>query len=359
VTRLWISSGGMACPVGYSLKTACAAMRAGIARLEELPFLDNAGQPVTGAWVPVLPPATPHDERLDALLFQAIADCARSAKGMKPEETPLLVVTASQRRPGVTRNLDIVWLLKTLEARLGLRFSRQGSTVFTMDEVGPAVALSKCEELFRQRLASGALVCGADSLINARSLLWLEAAGRLKTERNPDGIIPGEAAACAWVTPKQLSSQASKVLGWGTGEEKATVLNDEPLRGEGLVGATRQALERAGLPLSAIDFRVSDLGGEHYAFREQVLLVSRLLRERKERFPLWHPAEFIGGTGAASGIIQWLVAGDAIHSASAPGVRTLCCSSTAWGERAAVILEGTPAPLVDAGDMELEERFAT
>lgn len=333
-------------------------MRAGIARLEELPFLDNAGQSIIGSWISVLPPVIPHADRLDALLCRAINDCVLSAEGLKPEETPLLAITPSQRRPGVARSLDITWLLKMIEDHLGVRFARQGSEVFALDEVGPAAALSKCEELLRQRSATGVLVCGADSFINPRSLLWLESTGRLKTERNPDGVIPGEAAACAWVTAKQMSSHASKVLGWGTSEEKATVLNHEPFRGDGLVSATRQALDRARLPLSAIDFRVSDLGGEHYAFREQALLVSRLLRERKERFPLWHPAEFIGVTGVPSGIIQWLLASDAIQASSSLGVRTLCCSSTAWGERAAIILEGTAGNRVDAEDMEVAQRFA-
>ena len=45
-------SAGLVCSVGLSAAAACAAMRAGIAMFEELPYADNRGQPIVGAVVP-------------------------------------------------------------------------------------------------------------------------------------------------------------------------------------------------------------------------------------------------------------------------------------------------------------------
>ena len=92
--------------------------------------------------------------------------------------------------------------------------------------------------------------------------------------------------------------------------------------------------------MSDIDLRISDAAGESYAFREQSLLVTRLLRERKEEFDLWHPAEFTGCTGAASGLVQLAMVEDAFHAGYAPGPRVISCCSEASGERSVVLLQG-------------------
>ena len=57
--------------------------------------------------------------------------------------------------------------------------------------------------------------------------------------------------------------------------EKATIESDEPLRGDGLAAAYRQALDAAGLGLHEIDYRIADLSGEQYWFKEAASLLPR------------------------------------------------------------------------------------
>ena len=50
-----------------------------------------------------------------------------------------------------------------------------------------------------------------------------------------------------------------------------------------------------------MDFRITDISGEQYYFKEAALALSRTLRQRKEEFDIWHPAECTGEAGAAVG----------------------------------------------------------
>src|SRR3546814_19450353 len=82
--------------------------------------------------------------------------------------------------------------------------------------------------------------------------------------------------------------------------EPATVeAEDIPLRAEGLTQAVRAALSEAGCGLEQMDYRLTDISGEQYYFKEASLALSRSLRVRKEFFQLWHPAACIGEVGPA------------------------------------------------------------
>ena len=81
--------------------------------------------------------------------------------------------------------------------------------------------------------------------------------------------------------------------------EQATIESEEPLRGDGLAAAFRQALTAAGLAMADIGYRIGTMSGEQYWFKEFDLATSRLLRGRHEFMDIWHPADCIGETGAA------------------------------------------------------------
>src|SRR5207237_7968617 len=124
---------------------------------------------------------------------------------------------------------------------------------------------------------------GADSYVDGRALRWLEEHWRLKTDDNSDGVIPGEAAAAVFLQPHAPAPAAAlaEVVGLGFAQEKAHVLSEDPLLGLGLAAAARQALAEAGLRLHEIDFRLSDVTGESYGFKEQSLVLARLMRVRR------------------------------------------------------------------------------
>lgn len=336
---MFIESTGMVCSVGLSAEASCAAIRAGIANFQELPFLDNQREPIVGSMVPGLASDVKCRERLGKLLRTAVADCIRDRTVGQLGQIPLIVGFAESDRPGSDAR-QYNEMIQEMVSDAGGLFHPRLSLVMAHGHTAGFESLRMAREYFRSSEISACVVCGVDSFINARSLLWLDQHQRLKTASNSDGIIPGEGAAAVLITkrPALDSAMRVKVAGIGIANEEATVLNEEPLLGRGLATATRDALKEAGILLHEADFRISDMAGESYGFREQALSMSRVMRSRREEFPVWHSSDCIGDVGAASGISQLVIYWHAVHKAYAPGKRAVCYTSAVLGARAVVVV---------------------
>jgi 3-oxoacyl-[acyl-carrier-protein] synthase-1 len=338
--RMEVTATGMVSSVGLSAASACAAMRAGLSAFVQLPYRDNTTrEPITGSPVPVPSRSLGRDARLVDLLAMAIADALAGELGAGCEQVPLLVAVAEPGRPGGGASLAGT-LVARVEQRLNRKFHPGLSQVLTGGSAAGYRALEAARKLLVERRVAACLICGVDSFLNARSLLWLEAHGRLKTRRNSDGVIPGEAAACVRV---ELRARAPRqalatVDGLGFARELATVLNEEPLRAEGLVKAGRAALEEAGQRMEDMELRLSDVAGELYSFKEQALALTRLLQVKRESLPLWLCAESIGEVGAAAGLCQLVRVAQAWQRGYAPGTRAMCFASSAEGARAVAVV---------------------
>jgi 3-oxoacyl-[acyl-carrier-protein] synthase-1 len=158
---------------------------------------------------------------------------------------------------------------------------------------------------------------------------------------NSDGVIPGEAAAVLLLQNQvaKAGEAALKVLGIGLGREEAHILSGRPLLGLGLTNATHLALEDAEVELGAVDFRLSDVTGESYGFKEQSIVLSRVLRGRRTCFPLWHFSDAIGDIGAAAGAVLVTMASHAFQEGYALGDRAICFCSSVDGERGVAVLQ--------------------
>lgn len=336
---MFIESTGMVCSVGLTAESACAAMRAGIANFQELPYLDNQGEPIIGAMVPDLPPDLKRGERLGEMLAMAIADCLKDNASQSLENIPILVGLAELDRPGGGAGL-VDEIFTRMNGKLGVRFHPQLSRTIAAGHTSGFEGLRIAREYFKNHDVSACLVCGVDSYINASSLLWLDRHQRLKTDENSDGVIPGEGAAAVLVT-KQLHPRGSEhiqVTGLGFAFEKATPLNEEPMLGLGLAQAARSALDEVGLQYHQIDLRISDVTGESYGFKEQALVEGRLLRVRKEEMPIWHSADSCGDIGAVVGFGELAIAFHAVKRNYVPGVPVMCFTSSVFGNRAVAIV---------------------
>ena len=337
---MYLTHTGLVCSVGLNAQSACAAMRAGISGFEELPYLDNQGEPIVGAFVPTLPFDLKREQRLIELLVLALEDCLSQVSTRSLEKIPLLVGLAEPDRPGGGAKLA-EQIVKKIEHRLEKRFHPQYSRAFPKGHVAGFEALQVARELLQQDSGIPAcLVCGVDSYINASSLLWLDQHDRLKTEDNSDGVIPGEAAAAVIIQRQPTAKASIKIIGLGFGYEQVNILSAEPLLGLGLSEAARKALAEAGIQIHETDFRLSDVTGESYGFKEQALMVARLLRvHQEEGYPIWHCAEYVGDLGASAGVSQLVIAFQAFLKGYAPGKRAIGYTSAVTGERAVVILE--------------------
>lgn len=335
-----LGAAGMVCSVGLSASAACAAMRAGLVGFDELPYLDRDNRPVVGAAVPNLGPDRQFGPRLVELLTMALRDCLSSVRESNLQRVPLLVGLAEPDRPGGGGGLA-KGMVECVQERLGIKFHPKLSRLIPKGHTAGFECLRVAREVLRDVDVLGCLVCGVDSFINASSLHWLDQHWRLKREGNSDGIIPGEAAAVVYVHrhAAKNAERTVQIAGLGFGQETAPLLSGEPLLGLGLADAARKALAEAGYGFHELDFRLSDVTGENYGFREHTLTAARLARVvRSQSQPLWHAAEAIGDTGAAAGVVQLAMAAAAWKKSYAPGSRAACFTSSLMGERAVAAL---------------------
>lgn len=326
----------MISPVGYTPQSAAAALRAGISAFRELPYRHRDGDNIMGAMVPAVAVETRGRERLMALAHLVFETLPQEFIESLPwDHMPLLLCLPETQRPG-PRSKEIVSNLS-----LGNGKALRPSQILCIE--GGSTAAFQAIEQARQMLATtsipACLILAIDSLIDARVLAWLDADYRLKTSEQTDGVIPGEAGCLIIVGRTPIARTSVTLCGIGLAQEMATVRNEEPFLGKGLASALRMALAEAEIEMHQVDFRISDVAGESYAFEELVLAQTRLMRQVRSSQPLWHPADCIGDCGAATGLIQFAWAEQAFARDYAPGDIVALHGSSAFGARATAVLK--------------------
>jgi len=332
-----ILGSGMLSAVGLDAPSSCAAIRCAIDNFQETRFIDRGGEWLIGASVPLEQPWRGRT-KLIKMAARAIAEALQSVPGADPEKIPLLLGVAEIERPGRLAGLDSS-LLQDIEQELGLRF-HASSNVIARGRVSGAVGMLNARKLIYEGGHRHVLIAGGDSFLSAPTLAAFEERQRLLTSQNSNGFIPGEAAAAVLLGAPSLSEEPQLAcIGLGFGVEKATVeAEDIPLRAEGLTQAVRAALAEAGCGLEQMDYRLTDISGEQYYFKEASLALSRTLRVRKENIHLWHPADCIGECGAAIGPAMLAVALAACRKDYGEGPNIFCHLGNDAGQRAVALL---------------------
>jgi 3-oxoacyl-[acyl-carrier-protein] synthase-1 len=322
--------------VGLNAPSSCAAIRCGINNFQETRFMDKGGEWIIGSYVPLEQPWRGR-QKLVKLVVSAISECLSAIDNFEAEKIPLLLCVAEKTRPG---RLDGLYdqLMNEVQDELGMRFHER-SEVISNGRVGGVEALKHAIGLFNQGNVAYCIIAGVDTFLVAGTLSIYEERERLQTSKNSNGFIPGEAGSAVLVSHgKQTAGTDMSIIGIGFGKEEATVESDKPLRADGLMQAIKEALSVAGLKMENLNYRITDISGEQYYFKEASLALTRILRERKEEFDIWHPADCIGEVGAAIVPCILGVALAAGRKGYAPGEKVLCHFSNDNGERAAMIL---------------------
>jgi 3-oxoacyl-[acyl-carrier-protein] synthase-1 len=325
---------GMMTAVGLTADASCAAIRCGIDNFRETRFITTEGEWIIGSEVPLEEPwrGIP---KLARLLAGPLRECLDLIPSVPPESIPVLVCVAEEDRPGRLEGLGKPLFFEACEL-LGVRFHDR-SSVIAQGRVGGAVGLHHASRMIHEKGFRYVIVAGVDGYLVGSTLRVYDERARLLTPDNSNGFIPGEAGGALLVGPPDATSEMI-CCGFGFAMEKATIESEEPLRAEGMVAALQQALAAAGLTMAQIGYRLADISGEQYTFKEADLAVSRILRERHEFQDLWHPADCIGETGAAAVPGMLAVALTAIRKGYAAGDPVLAHSSNDDGRRAALVL---------------------
>lgn len=338
MTHLELRASGMVTALGFNAPATLAAMRAGVSAVQALPWLDpESGEPLRGAKVR-LPQWCDGLRKLAELLAPAIHECLQSAVPASPESIPLLVGVAAAGRPGRPADLE-ARLLDELSARLGHPL-HSASEAFPADQTGAMQALSRACSLLDSGACEQAIVAGVDSLLHAQTLDHYLEQGRLLTASNSNGFFPGEAAAAVLMAAASATSPSmTRIVGAAASREPAPINSTKPFRGQGLTTALTNALASAGTSLNRVAWRLTDLSGEHYKFKEAAFAAGRLgTGPREVPLDLWHPIEYLGEIGAA--ILPCLLAqaDHAFRVGFAPGGLAMCHVGNDDGDRAALVV---------------------
>lgn len=332
---MYVTCLSLICPVGYQPRSAAAALRAGVSGFTMLHYTDREGEPLVGAAVEALPAEMRGRDRQAALLRLAFEQLdPPSTERLRAASLPLILCTREADRPGAR----LAGLMSNAQLPDGAPSTHGRTAHVAGGAVGVIQALSLARTMHSETQARACLVVAVDSLIDARTLSWLDRSGRLKTSLQSDGLIPGEAACIVLVSEEPPEGGGLAVLGLGFGTEPATVTNEEPFRANGMTAALRAALVEAGLGLHEVDFRLSDVGGESYAFEELVVTQARLMRQVRPEQPLWHPADCVGDCGAVAGFVQLAWVEQAWARGYAPGPVAALHASGAFHNRAAAVV---------------------
>jgi 3-oxoacyl-[acyl-carrier-protein] synthase-1 len=334
--ELAVEACGMVSGVGLSAPASCAAIRCGLNNFAETRFMDSVGEWITGSEVPLEMPWRGR-AKLARMAAMSIKECVADLHPDDLKGIPLVLCLAEKDRPGRIEGQE-EHLIDEIQDLLEFKFDPK-LPVISNGRVSGVQAIETAYKFLSTGRYRYCIVAATDTYLTARTLSAHEKANRILTEQNSDGFIPGEAGAAILLTPASRSSRASiSINGFGFGTEPASIESGKPLRADGLVQTFKAALSASGLSMGDLDYRITDANGEQYKFKEGDLAVTRLLREHKGEFDIWHPADCIGEVGAATVPSVLAVAEAAARKGYSRGDNVLCHFGNDNGERAAMIL---------------------
>ena len=327
---------GMVTNVGLDTLSSCAAIRVGINNFEETHFIDSAGEWIIAGQVALSSSWYGIRKHLEMVCL-AIDECFEAVPHLDRSSIPLLICLAEKERPGRLAGLDTSFLSR-LEKKLGYNLHRD-SQCLADGAIGGLLALQKAKTLIRDKQATHCLIAGVDSYLTSDTLKSYDSNLRLLTSSNSNGFVPGEGGAALLVCAGDQENEGLKILGIGLGKEEATVDSELPLRANGLTDAIKAAEKASIQTVGDLDFRITDLNGEHYYFKEATIALQRTLKVRKEEFDIWHPNECTGELGAATLPILIGVALVSGIKSYSPGPGVLVHLGNDSGNKGALILK--------------------
>lgn len=336
MNALVVIGSGLVTPVGFNAPASLGAIRAGVSGVTCEHLWDwESGQNIIAGKVD-LPQWSENLEKLADLVAPAISECLAMVSTKQDLDIPILLGIAPQNRAYRWDELDDR-ILNEIEYRLNIQHNSY-SMVIPHGGISGVVALKEAHKLLVHQKSRYCIVAGVDSFLMQEMIEPYIDNRRILTPTNSNGFSPGEAGSALLVTQSTSTDRGLYLLSYGFGTEDASIEKENPVKAIGLTQVIRNVLADASLNIEDIDYRITDLNGEHYKFKEAALAMLRFERKpRGKLFDMWHPTEFLGEIGAA--IVQTVLA-NALHAGEknyAPGSSVLCHFSNDGGERAAIV----------------------
>ncbi len=334
---------GARTPVGLTAESSAAAVRAGISRYAEYPFIDPRGEPVVVAADRLLDPKTEGRARLVPMV-ESVLEEVESKLGQESLQgsTLRIFLALPEARPGFSES-DAAWVTNSLEARF--RAKRSNAHVELAGR-GHAGAIRAVEQAVRECSRSRdtlVLVAGVDSYHHAETFAWLERSRRFAQPGIRSGFTPGEGAGCLALASSALRRHLrlphlGLVRGTCTAREQLLRDSDTGSFGAAMTQAVKGALAGLSLPHEGIDLLYTDINGERYRSEEWGFVALRTPLAWKS-LGYKAPSDCWGDVGAAFGTLAGVLAVQAFARGYARGPRALVLAGSDGGLRGAMLLQ--------------------
>lgn len=324
--------------VGESAAETALLLRAGVSNVALSDFIDATGQRMMTCSAPAIPTHLRGTRRAVALAQLALG---RLLEPLEIGHRPVLALAVAERyrldeRSGEL-NAEGQAFVTLLRASLPEKLAGCEVEVFPYGRAGGAPALRRASEHARE--GRFAIWGGVDTLHDWSVLERLEAAARLLTVENVDGVRPGEGA--AFLVVAAARSRGVSVLGLGTGREPRPIGTEEPLQSLGLSAALESALEPLRELARRTNYWLLDNSHEKYATKELQNIIARFGDVLGTRSEMQTPLQPLGDAGAAAMPLLAVLAAEAWRLGYASDDVAVVTGCSDDGARGAVLL-GAP-----------------
>lgn len=336
---------GARTPLGLSAETSAAAMRAGISRLVEHPFMVDAnGDRIINGRDPVLDPALLGAKRLVEIAKSPLLEVAAKLSEKTEVRIPVTCLLGlPEERPGFS-NPDADLVAQALRD-----LPLPGLSEVTLEPFGRghAAALAGLAEA-RSRIERGqseiCIVGGVDSYLHHETLDWLQSHRQLAIADARSAFYPGEGAGFVALAndrarrQHQWSSLAT-LEGTGIANETKLIKSDDDNFGEALTRAVIAAASGVRGASGAIEEIYCDINGERFRAEEWGFVLLRAAQFFRDGTQYRCPAAGWGDMGAASAALNAALAIPRWNNDLARGPLAMLWGSSESGLRAAVLLQ--------------------
>jgi 3-oxoacyl-[acyl-carrier-protein] synthase I len=322
--------------VGKNAEMCAAAVRAGISRVGDHPFMLVAdGQPLACGRESTLPATERGAARLARLTELALDELDMKLPKVRPSRIPTWLAVPSFR-PGFDEAEA-----RTLEHRLRARLG-ESMTLLPQGHVAAALGLRAARDAIAAGTCDIAIVGGVESYLDGATLAWLDAERRLSCASNRGGFPPGEGAAFVALASEDAIRELRltpmvRVAEVAVAREKADEASEEGVSGIAL----SEVYEKVARSLSGTGDRFDDvyidINGERARttdFGLAMLRCGQLFRDESYVSVVGRTGEL----GAAAMVLHWILSARAWSRGYARGDHALVSSASWNGLRSAALL---------------------
>ncbi len=299
--------------VGADISQTCAAINAGITPFVEHDYITctpsdpewDEPLPTYVASVPFINPYLNTSKRLTELVMPAITEVFAKSQLKRAELAKTAMFFALPLSDKSTQGLALneCWL-SSLKSQTGLH-GLASCKLSNLGNIGVLSLINEAVGLLNSGQLEQCIIGGVDSYLFPERIAYFDKNWRIKSARNVDGFIPGEAAAMLLLETKANAAKRgvkalAEISGFGQGIEEKHFASKLSSNGQGLTTAIKAAVFNNAKP-TTVSSIYCDFNGESYYAQEWGLIKVRLAAIFESVNEFNHPADSYGNIGAASG----------------------------------------------------------